>query len=170
MGRVRARPASFKGRRSRTRGRSQCVLVKIWRSAWKRYLPQGRPQHIRTVRTCVPFCSVLLPFTILFCIITFDSSYCNCPVYCESCAESFFQGQLRRMPRPALVSFPGESLCGTWERDQPGAARPQPMPCPAGRPRPYNIISRDRTRGLSRVRLCHCTNYTVYSCQPGQGS
>ena len=23
-------PASFKGRRSRTRGRSQCVLVKIW--------------------------------------------------------------------------------------------------------------------------------------------
>ena len=25
-------PASFKGRRSRTRGRSQCVLVKIWRS------------------------------------------------------------------------------------------------------------------------------------------
>ena len=97
-------------------------------------------------------------------------SYCNCPVYCESCAESFFQGQLRRMPRPALVSFPGEGLCGTWERDQPGAARPQPMPCPAGRPRPYNIISRDRTRGLSRVRLCHCTNYTVYSCQPGQGS
>ena len=62
------------------------------------------------------------------------SSYCNCPVYCESCAESFFQGQLRRMPRPALVSFPGEGLCGTWERDQLGTARPQPMHArPAGR-------------------------------------
>ena len=31
MGRKRTGPASFKGRRSRTRGRSQCVLVKIWR-------------------------------------------------------------------------------------------------------------------------------------------
>ena len=30
--------ASFKGRRSRTRGRSQCVLVKIWRSTWNTYL------------------------------------------------------------------------------------------------------------------------------------
>ena len=28
---VRTGPASFKGRRSRTRGQSQCVLVKIWR-------------------------------------------------------------------------------------------------------------------------------------------
>ena len=37
-GRTRARPASFKGRRSRTRGRSQCVFVKIWRSTWKTYL------------------------------------------------------------------------------------------------------------------------------------
>ena len=31
-------PDSFKGRRSLTRGRSQCVLVKIWRSTWKMYL------------------------------------------------------------------------------------------------------------------------------------
>ena len=37
-GLTRARPASFKGRRSRTRGRSQCVLVKIWRSIWNTYL------------------------------------------------------------------------------------------------------------------------------------
>ena len=34
---IRARPASFKGRRSRTRGQSQCVLVKIWRSTWNSY-------------------------------------------------------------------------------------------------------------------------------------
>ena len=27
-----------KGRRSRTRGRSQCVLAKIWRSTWNTYL------------------------------------------------------------------------------------------------------------------------------------
>ena len=31
-------PASFKGRRYRTRGRSQCVLVKIWRTSWNTYL------------------------------------------------------------------------------------------------------------------------------------
>ena len=37
-GRTRGRPTSFKGRRSRTRGRSQCVLVKIWRSTWNTYL------------------------------------------------------------------------------------------------------------------------------------
>ena len=37
-GLTRARPASFKGWRSRTRGRSQCVLVKIWRSTWNTYL------------------------------------------------------------------------------------------------------------------------------------
>ena len=35
---VRTGPTSFKGRRSRTRGRSQCVLVKIWRSTWNTYL------------------------------------------------------------------------------------------------------------------------------------
>ena len=28
----------LQGRRSRTRGRSQCVLVKIWRSTWNTYL------------------------------------------------------------------------------------------------------------------------------------
>ena len=38
MGRVRARPTSFKGRRSRTRGGSQCVLVKIWCSTGNTYL------------------------------------------------------------------------------------------------------------------------------------
>ena len=32
------RPASFKGRRSRTKRLSQCVLVKIWRSTWNTYL------------------------------------------------------------------------------------------------------------------------------------
>ena len=37
-GRIRARPASFKGRRSGTRGRSQCVPMKIWRSTWNTYL------------------------------------------------------------------------------------------------------------------------------------
>ena len=37
-GRTCARPASFKGRRYRTRRRSQCVLVKIWRSTWNTYL------------------------------------------------------------------------------------------------------------------------------------
>ena len=31
-------PAVFKGRRSRTRGRSQCVSMKIWRSTWNTYL------------------------------------------------------------------------------------------------------------------------------------
>ena len=35
---MRAKPASFKGQRSRTGGRSQCVLVKIWRSTWNTYL------------------------------------------------------------------------------------------------------------------------------------
>ena len=71
--------------------------------------------------------------TFLFCIITLLllPSYCNCPVYSESCAESFFQP--RRMPRPALVSFPGEGLCGTWNETNP--APPGPSPChawPAG--------------------------------------
>ena len=31
-------PTSFKGQRSRTRGRSQCVLVKIWRSIYTEHL------------------------------------------------------------------------------------------------------------------------------------
>ena len=30
-------PSSFKGQRSRTRWRSQCVRVKIWRSKWNTY-------------------------------------------------------------------------------------------------------------------------------------
>ena len=34
MGRIRTGPASFKGRRSPTRRRSQCVLVKICSSTW----------------------------------------------------------------------------------------------------------------------------------------
>ena len=37
-GRKHDRPASFKGFRSRTKGRSQCVLVKIWRSTLNTYL------------------------------------------------------------------------------------------------------------------------------------
>ena len=36
-GRVRVRPASLKGRRSRTKGRVN-FLVKIWRSTWNTYL------------------------------------------------------------------------------------------------------------------------------------
>ena len=37
-GLIRARPTSFKGRISLTRGWSQCVLMKIWRSTWNTYL------------------------------------------------------------------------------------------------------------------------------------
>ena len=37
-GRALTGPASCKGQRSRTRGRSQCVFVKIWRNTWNTYL------------------------------------------------------------------------------------------------------------------------------------
>ena len=37
-GRIHTGPATFKGQISRPKGRSQCVLVKIWRSTWNTYL------------------------------------------------------------------------------------------------------------------------------------